>query len=187
MLAKESKIRVLENFYGLDYLFFGKPTDKVKGGCCPALMEEYVTAKGALLSIMIEMFKLVNHKPQSLTEKMDSAKIRESARESAKIARENCEKLVSSIKGRKAVKEEISKIIEEHQVKDVDNLVKETIRSKAFNLAVDNLLVARTITESEDYKNLNEWEGKLLEEAYKTLREDLVETAIMILDSKTEK
>ncbi len=54
MLQKESKIRVLENFYGLDYVFFGKPVQKMQG-CCEALAEDYMTIKGAFMSLMIEM------------------------------------------------------------------------------------------------------------------------------------
>ncbi len=44
MLTKESKIRTLENFYALDYAFFGKPLKKVET-CCEALAEDYITAK----------------------------------------------------------------------------------------------------------------------------------------------
>ena len=39
MLLKESKIRVLENFYALDYVFFGKSVNKVDT-CCPLVREE---------------------------------------------------------------------------------------------------------------------------------------------------
>ena len=43
MLQKESKIRVLENFYALDNVFFGKPVQKMKS-CCEALAEDYFEA-----------------------------------------------------------------------------------------------------------------------------------------------
>ena len=54
MLSKESKIRVLENFYGVDYVFFGKPVGKIDS-CCPIIKEEYVSIKGALLSVFVEL------------------------------------------------------------------------------------------------------------------------------------
>jgi len=46
MLSTESKIRVLENFYALDYVFFGKPVQEVEF-CCPLVKEEYLSVKGA--------------------------------------------------------------------------------------------------------------------------------------------
>ena len=42
MLQKESKIRVLENFYSLDYVFFGKPVQKMKGCCESNVCHIYV-------------------------------------------------------------------------------------------------------------------------------------------------
>ena len=50
MLSKESKIKILENFYGLDYVFFGKPVKEIQT-CCAALVEDYVSVKGALMSV----------------------------------------------------------------------------------------------------------------------------------------
>ena len=65
MLLKESKIRVLENFYGLDYVFFGKPLTRVES-CCPLIKEDYLSVKGALLSVFVEMLKLVDHQPPTV-------------------------------------------------------------------------------------------------------------------------
>lgn len=33
-MVKESKVRLLENYYGLDFVAFGKPVKKVNV-CCP--------------------------------------------------------------------------------------------------------------------------------------------------------
>ena len=104
-LKKESKIRVLENFYSLDYVLFGKPVIK-ENVCCPVFVEEYISVKGALMSLVIEMYKLVKHSPETITEKVTEKSLRKMARESAVIARENCKKLVTSKKGRKNVKNE---------------------------------------------------------------------------------
>ena len=46
-MTKENKIRVLENFQTIDRLLFGKPASKLIG-CCPALLTEYVSTKGAI-------------------------------------------------------------------------------------------------------------------------------------------
>ena len=48
MLTKESKMRILENFYAIDFTLFGKRAPQVET-CCPETIQEYVTVKGALL------------------------------------------------------------------------------------------------------------------------------------------
>ena len=182
MLSKESKIRVLENFYALDYVFFGKPVMHYEN-CCPIMKEDYLSVKGALMSVFIEMLKLVEHKPNTILEHVDSKMLKGLAKQSAKIARENCQKIVQSPKARADIKMEIQEALNENKKLDPEKLVQEKIREKAFRLAVDNLLVARTLTESDKVKSLNEWEGRIVEDSYKLLRDGLCESAMLILDN----
>jgi len=186
-LKKESKIRVLENFYSLDYVLFGKPVSKVNV-CCPVFVEEYFSIKGALMSLVIEMYKLVKHNPSTLTEKVDASGLRKMARESAIIARENCKKLVTSKQGRKSVKTELRESISKikNNKIDIEKIVQEKIRTKAFSLAIDNLLIGRAITESKKINKLNTWNGKIIEDAYKILRDNLVEAAMNILENDVD-
>ncbi|MGD2072076.1 MAG: hypothetical protein PVG65_01115 [Candidatus Thorarchaeota archaeon] len=181
MLSKESKIRVLENFYALDYIFFGKPLIKLES-CCPILEEEYLSVKGALMSVFIEMLKLVEHSPAKIEEKLVTEDIHKLARESAKRARKNCKQIVTTEKARDNIKSEVRSALEEG--KDISGLINEKVREKAFRLAVDSLLVARTVTESENIDTLNEWEGKIVEDSYKILRDGLCEAATLILSDE---
>lgn len=183
-LKKESKIRVLENFYALDYVLFGKPVSEVST-CCPVFVEEYLSIKGALMSLMIEMNQLVRHNPPTLSEAVDEKTLMKMARKSAIVARENCKKLVISEKGRKDVKNDLHESLSKINSKkvNIEKLVQEKIRTKAFSLAVDNLLIGRTIQESKKYDKLNTWNGRILEDAYKILRDNLVESALGLLEN----
>lgn len=182
MLSKESKIRVLENFYALDYIFFGKPVSKYEN-CCPIMKEDYLSVKGALMSVFIEMLKLVDHQPKPLKEDVNSKHLINFAKGSAKIARENCQRIVQTEKARNDIKAEIKEALSENKKLNPAQLAEEKIREKAFRLAVDNLLVARTLSESKNYKSLNEWEGRIIEDSYKLLRDGLCESAMLILDN----
>jgi len=182
MLSKESKIRVLENFYALDYVFFGEPLREV-ASCCPLIKEDYLSVKGALLSVFIEMLKLVEHTPDEIEGNVNTSYLREMARESAASAREAAHKVVMTEKARNDIKMELRQTIEEGTEIDIPRLVEERIREKAFSLAVDNLLVARILPESLDMNALNQFEGKIIEDSYKILRDNLSETANLILDS----
>lgn len=182
MLQKESKIRILENFHSLDYIFFGKPVKKMDS-CCPTLVEDYISIKGALMSLMIEMYKMMDHSPAKLDGKVTKESLRNAARENAKIARENAESLVSSEKGRADIKAALREAIKEDEGVNVEDEVKDQIRQKAFSLAVDNVLVARSVVESSEYEKLNDWEGKIVEDAYKVLRDNLVDSGRFILEA----
>ena len=188
MLSKESKIRILENFQSIDYVIFGKPLAKT-GVCCPFFVEEYVSVKGALLSVLIEMYKMIDHKPKVLKEEIDTIKLKNMAKKSASIARENCKVLVSSDAGRKDVKKSLRESLTKVKTKkvNIDEMIQNEIRRKSYSLAVDNLLIGRAITEGRNYSKLNTWNGKILEDAYKVLRDNLVEAAINVLENTDDK
>jgi len=180
MLSKESKMKVLENFYGVDYVFFGKPLSKVKS-CCPVIKEEYITVKGALLSIYIEMLNLIDHRPPQITEVLTSRDIKYMAKDGARFARRTSKKIVTTEKARKDIKMELTGVIKEGSPQDLSTLVEEKIREKAYSLAIDTLMIARTLIVSKNIKEMNTWEGKIIEDSYKILRDSLCETAILIL------
>ena len=186
MLSKESKIRILENFYALDYVFFGKPVKKMES-CCGALVEDYLAVKGALSSVVIEMLKLIRHSPEKITEKVNLKTMTKNAIESAKLCRENAKKIVSTEQARNNIKVDLKDQLKESDDKDIiPKLIERLIRAKAFRLATDNLLIAKAISESKSYNELNEWSGKIIEDSYKILRDSLVESAIAILSSDEE-
>jgi len=185
MLSKESKIRVLENFYALDYVFFGKSVNKVDS-CCPLVKEEYLSIKGALMSVFVEMLKLVDHTPDIIDEFVDSSDLIMNAKNSARIARENSKRIVTTPKSRANIKESLKDMLKQDRNIDISVAIEEKIRQKAFALAVDNLLLARVVSESVNFQNLNEWEGSIIEDSYKILRTNLIESAYDIIETVEE-
>jgi hypothetical protein len=186
-LSKESKMQVLENFYGLDYVFFNKPIKELDY-CCPALAEEYINLKGALMSIFVEMLKLMEHSPDPISEKVDINKIRESASISADRSRFAASKLMQtkaamdSIKGSLMENIAITENEEGEDKIDPKEFVEFQIKTKSFALAVDNLLLAKPLSEAADVKAMIGFEGKLLEDSYKILRDGLCECALIIME-----
>jgi len=190
-LSKETKIRVLENFYAIDYILFGKPLKNIELAeskecdvCNQALIDEYVTAKGALLSTVLEMYRLVEHTPTPIEEKITTKDLSKLATESAKTSRKNAVTLVKEERARNDIKESLISAITESDNVNVEETVKAKIREKAYSLAIDNLLVARTINESKNFKELDSWTGRIIEDAYKVLRDSVVEAAAEILSKK---
>ncbi len=178
MLKNSSKKRILENFKALDYIFFGKPIDEVET-CCPFLKEDYLSTKGMLFSIVIEMYDFINHNPEDV-DINEISDLVESSKISAKIAIENTKKILNTKNGKKSLTEEVSRSLKNDEKQDLNDVIQEEIKRKAFSVAIDNIIIAKAIRETKDYKNLNSWKGGVLEEAYKTIRDNLIETSIII-------
>ncbi|RLF57674.1 MAG: hypothetical protein DRN27_07325 [Thermoplasmata archaeon] len=185
MLSKESKIRVLENFYALDYVFFGKDISAMES-CCPLVKEEYMAIKGALMSVFIEMLKLVDHTPNTIEEQSNSTILIQNAKKSATIARENAQRIVSTPKSKANIKEALKIKIKETKDIDISEVIENQIRTKAFSLAVDSLLLARVVSESKSFDKLNEWEGNIIEDSYKILRDNLIESAYELIYTEAD-
>jgi hypothetical protein len=121
-----------------------------------------------------------------LKEYVDSNALSSLAKGTAKIAREAARKIIALPQSRKNIKESVSQVLAEDKKANVSKLIEQKITEKAFGIAVDALLIGRTLKESKEYAKLNEWEGRILEDSYKILRDSLVESAYQILDGKTE-
>jgi hypothetical protein len=181
MLKNNSKKRILENFKALDFIFFGKPIDEVET-CCPFLKEDYLSTKGMFFSIIIEIYDLINHNPKSdnFNEIQNINDLIESSKKSAKVAVENSKKILNTKNGKKTLVEQINRSLKNDENQNLNDVVQEEIKRKAFSIAIDNIIIAKAIRETENYKNLNSWKGGVLEEAYKTVRDNLIETSIII-------
>ncbi len=184
MISKESKIRVLEGFYGVDYLFFDKPLTSVNVD--PALAENYLLLKSALSSIMIEMFKIVDHQP-IIESVVDAKVLHEWAKREAVAAKGICKRLVLTEAGVSDVKAQVRELLEYDkqavEEKGIENVIKEEVERKAYSLAIDTLLIAKMLKESKNYQGLNEVEGRLVEDSYKIIRDSLIEAGQAIKDS----
>ena len=180
MLLKESKIKVLENFYGLDYIFFGRPVSEIST-CCPLVKEEYLSIKGALMSVFVEMLKLMEHSPDEDTNRLTSKELMAEARAAAQLSRNEAERVVSSEKSRNDIKVSVREAMVGGSDVDVSMIVESKIREKAFSLAVDHLLIGGVVNESINLEDMDSWEGEIIEDSYKILRDNLVEAAHDIL------
>ena len=182
-LSKESKMQILENFYGLDFVFFNKPLKELDY-CCPALAEEYVNLKGALMSVFIEMLKLMEHQPAITEEKVTVAQIRENASRSADKSRFAASKLMQTESAKESIKDSLieSMAMETEEEIDPKAFIEFQIQTKSYALAVDNLMLAKPLSEANDVKAMLGFEGKLLEDSYKILRDGLCECALIIIE-----
>jgi len=181
MTKQAIKAKLLENFYALDYIFFGKPVRKVKDFCCPALVESYLTTKGALLSVMLEVYKVTGYSPK-ISKKITAKLIHENAKSLSKEVKKDVKDLLISESGAKSIRNKVSQYLTESN-KITSEIIKEAIKEKAFSVAIDRLLLGSIVQECDHFEELDSKDGKVIEEAYRLLRTDLAETAVIMHDS----
>ena len=185
MLSKTSKLMILENFYSIDYILLGKPVREASESvCCPFFLEEYLQLKGALLSTLTEIYDAIEYEP-TMNVKDKTTLIKES-KVAAKNAKNSAAKLLLTSEGKKYVQNALNESIACDNKINPEILANDVVRKKAMSLALDSLLIGRTVTESYNFDELNSWNGKIFEEAYKNLRDRIVESAIFILDEISE-
>lgn len=187
-LSKESKVRVLESFYSIDNIIFGKSVTDIEAR--KDLKEDYILTKGALLQIFIEMLDLIDHSPMKMTDTKNLKDIREMAMASAIVAKDTAKKIIATEEGQQAIRDEVVchiQCLDEGVKYDVEKIVQEKIESRNFSMAIDDVLIRRSINECKHPKVMNTDKGLLMEDAYKHLRTALVETAICILKEQKRK
>lgn len=186
MVSKESKLRILENFYALDYALLGENIKNVKV-CCPVFIEEYMTAKGALMSLVHEIYKAVNHTPPVIKEKATPEYIMECAVHTGQVARQNAASILKTEDCKAEIAEALreSVAVSNENKSDLQTVLAENIRKRALTFAIDNMLLGRAVSESTNFEQLAEsWGGKVLEDSYVVLRDNLVESALDIITNK---
>jgi len=188
-LSKSARAKFLENFEAIDYIVFGKPVRELEDACCRDTLIEYITTKAALLSNLIDICKLVEYSPSDGVP-INMQVFQENAVEAAKLSKKSASKIVRSEKAIAEIKDAVSKTIRENQNLSPSEISEIAAKSKAFCLAIDELLIKRTLFESKNYNKITEdFPGKIQIDSYQFLRDDLVSLAMIIrrlagIDSK---
>jgi hypothetical protein len=182
-LNSQAKLQILKNFYALDSLIFGKHIKafQVKEN----LASEYVTTKGSLLCVLVEMMKLLEYSPKKkVSIKAVTPKVlSEMAKASAVESRKRAVMIISSQRGRDSVKRKLMETSSEMgKNQQLSDFVKESINKQALSIAIDRLLLLPVVAESKKLKKHSTWEGKIVEDSYKILRDSLIEVSTSIMN-----
>lgn len=180
----QSKVKVLEGYHALDYAVFGKEHSSVEV-CCPILKEEYVRAKGALLSCVIDLYKHIEYAPKAITESITASGIQSNAIATAKRARKEIKKNMVSESTKKIILSVIQESMSKSKTKkksEVQSVIESEIKKIAFSKIVDDILIKNVMNEST-VSNFKNSKGAVLLKAYKTLRENYIQSVITMLES----
>jgi len=165
------KSEVLKHWFGIDSILFGqKATDSLS----EEGISKYLSTKGALLSNLFEIYKKIDIETET---KFDTVAdmVKESI-ELAGVSKKRARELLESESVTKMVRDEIKDIgsVESLTERQVARYV---ILKRRNAVAIDSMVLESALTE-EQMKLLNDWQGKVLIDAHKTLRDNLIEISL---------
>jgi len=172
MKNRKLMTKILEHWYAIDSLLFNDHAKYViKEG---SKFREYITLKQATLSSLYEYYQHIKYNP--IIESTGSEKVLiENARKSAIYGK----KLASNILNKESVRSALSKKIlreaKENNIKDVDGYSSVVVREKFTQISIDNVLIGVPILECVCKECCNDIKGQVMEDAYKMLRNNLIE------------
>ena len=181
-MKNSCKIRIMENFVSIDYICFGDLLKQVHNKT-DRNIKEYMELKGALCSILSELYNFTGFNPGMPKVKFNSTMLYEQAKSNAVIARKNSKLILESAGSKKHLQLKVGENIEQFPENDTNDTVDFTIHEKAIQIALDNLLIARSLTENDVIEKMQSFEGVMFEDAYKIIRDSLVEKAIEIINA----
>lgn len=170
-MSKSMKSEVLKHWFGIDSILFGK---KATDSLSEENIGNYLTTKASLLSNLFEIYKKINFESDIKFETV--ADMVKESMEVAEVSKKRARELLESESVTKMVREEIKDIgsVESLSEREVARYV---ILKRRNAVAIDSMMLENALTD-EQKKLLNDWEGKILVDAHKTLRDNLIEISL---------
>jgi len=165
------KSEVLKHWFGIDTVLFGnKATDSLS----EENISNYLTTKGSLLSNLFEIYKKIKFEPGTKFNTVADM-IKESF-DLAENSKARAKELLESESVTKMVREEIKDIgsVESLTEREVARYV---IQKRRNAVAIDSMMLESALSE-EQKELLTDWQGKVLVDAHKTLRDNLIEISL---------
>lgn len=170
-MSKSMKSEVLKHWFGIDSILFGqKATDSLS----EETLSNYLTTKGALLSNLFEIYKKIGLESDPRF-KTVADMVKESL-SLADVSKKRAKELLESESVTKMVRDEIKDIgsMESLTEREVARYV---VIKRLNAVAMDSMLLETSLTDKQK-DLLNDWKGKILIDAHKNLRDNLIEISL---------
>lgn len=172
MLSGKDKFNLLSKFKAVDYICFGEPFSEIarSENINKEFLSSYVTTKGAITSVAIEMTKL--SQPKSTDGTFDESNVVTEAKKIAASSIAASVQVMKTSKARDYIKEQV--LANNDKSENVEKLIDQKMVESALSFAIDSLFIGSMLTEATTLDKINGWEGLVVENTYKVLRNDLV-------------
>ena len=170
-MSKSTKSEVLKHWFGIDSILLGgAPKEKLQEDS----FDKYLSTKGALLSNLYEIYQKVDFEPDFSCNTVKE--MSDSDEELAKTSKERAKSILETASVGKLVRSEIK------EMGDVEGLSGEhvaryVVLKRRNAIALDSMLLEDALKDGRK-KSLSDWKGKVLVDAHKTLRDDLINISL---------
>lgn len=169
-MNKARKSEILKHWFGIDSILF----DNAKNKLNEENYEQYISTKGAFLSNLFEIYNKLGYKPQS---KCKSIKcLVENGKTSAIESKTRANSLMENKTVLNSVRKELQEMGTTEKL-GVQQVAKYVIQTRRNAIALDSMLL-ESILKEKGKGTLNNWKGKVLLDAHKTLRDSLIEISL---------
>lgn len=171
-MNKSTKTKILEAYFGIDAILFGKPANKALVG---DQLKEYVVTKCALLTNLAELYAGIGYSGDNVSFDNTSSLVKHANRNAKKALTES-KAIISDTNVAKMVREELKDFSTQKRLNE-DVAAKYVISRRLKNVALDHYLMTEAVDEACQ-PCLEQWQTKVQLEAYKTMRNALVELVL---------
>lgn len=170
-MNKAAKSEVLKHWFGIDKVLFDGPAKEVLG---EEELAQYFSTKGALLSNLFEIYKKVNYKPENNFKTV--AEMVKYANEMAIDSKKKANDILSETSVLNLVKEEIKEMGSTEGLTE-EQVAKYVVLKRRNATALDSMLF-ESLASLGGKDVLNDWQGKVLVDAHKSLRDSLIDISL---------
>lgn len=169
-MSKSTKSEVLKHWFGIDEVLFG---GSAKDSLTEDNFAKYLSTKGALLSNLYEIYQKIGYESDANYNTVKE--MAEASVELAKVSKERAKEILENASVGNLVRSEIK------EMGDVEGLSGEQVAryvvlKRRNAIALDSMLLETAL--KEDKKKVSDWQGKVLVDAHKTLRDSLIDIAL---------
>jgi len=170
-IDKKAIVENLRNWYVIDSILLNEhaSTAFVKGKD----YKQYLALKAALLSNLYEFHSHIGFDPKGDMAQSDKV-LQESAVSIARVGKATAAKMIQQPEFKNFIKEFI---VRESTRKDVGNRTAfsgKVIAERFMRMALDNVLIGMPLLESSAPEKAKDFQGEILEEAYRMMRTSLI-------------
>ncbi|MCX5841393.1 MAG: hypothetical protein NTY16_08080, partial [Deltaproteobacteria bacterium] len=138
---------------------------------------EYISLKAALLSDLCEFYRYIGFAPSNKTLPSNNKVLQENAVADAKKSKKIAATMIERKDFRDHIKKSVIKEVKKNSNPDIVKLSDTIINERFLKMSMDNILIGAPIIECANKDKINDFKSGILEQAYLTIRSDMVQIA----------
>lgn len=139
--------------------------------------EEYISLKAALLSDLFEFYNYIGYNPKDKKIPLNDRCVQENAVIAAKKSKKISARMIERDDIKSYLRKKILQEFDKKSNQDITELSDNLINERFLKMTLDNMLIGIPIIECANKDKISDFKGGILEQAYLTVRNEMVQIA----------